>query len=116
MSATLHKIEACRSGTYNGMDFDEEYTITFSYTRGSGDYWNGMGGHWEQGYPAEVEFISISPDAGDHGAFTDLAQAQLVQWARDWLDDNYDNCVDRAEIDSQPDPDYARDLRIEDDR
>ena len=80
-----HKITAIRSGTQNGMDFENEYEITFTATKGSPDYWNRAGGHWEQGWAPEIEFVSISPGAGDHGAFTAMAQRDLEDWAEDWL-------------------------------
>lgn len=86
MAGTRHKIIAIRSGSHNGMDWEAEYEITFEYRPGSPDHWNKAGGHWEQGWADEVEFVSISPGAGDHGAFSDIVQRSLEDWAADWLD------------------------------
>lgn len=116
MTATRHTITAIRSGSHPTMgDWDAEYVITFSVVPGAGPTGPTYASGGEPGYPAEVEFIAIEPDAGDHGAFTDLAQAGLVDWAKNWLDENYDECLDAAEADRQPDPDAARDARIDDD-
>lgn len=112
---TRHQITATRSGSHATMgDWDVEYVITFTYVPGSPDTYDasrGGPGGWDPGYGPEIEFVSIEPDAGDHGAFTDLAQADLVDWAKNWLDENADKC---AEVASQPDPDAERDARIDD--
>ena len=107
MSTTRHKITATQSGTYNGMDYDIEYEITFIYTPGVDDTFD------EPGYGPEVEMKSVEPDAGDHGAFSDLAQKELMEWAADWLDEHHDEVCDLAEAEREPDPDYARDLAAE---
>jgi hypothetical protein len=109
MTTTRHTIAACRSGSYNGMDYDNEYTITFTYLPG----W--AGDRDDPGYGPEIEFVSIDPPAADIGAFTDLAQADLIDWAKSWLDENAAECAEIAEQDSQPDPDDARQARIDDD-
>lgn len=81
MIATRHKISATRSGSHPSVgDWDADYQITFTYRPGE-----------------EPVFVSISPDAGDHGAFTDLAQADLIDWAKNWLDENADRATDKAE-------------------
>jgi hypothetical protein len=87
MSATTHRIDAVRSGTFAGMDFDNEYVITYRFATG---------------LPAEIEFVSITPGAGGNAPFPDLAQRDLEMWAADWLSDHYDEAVavalaDRAE-------------------
>jgi hypothetical protein len=110
MTTTTHKIDAQRSGCTNGMDWDVEYVITFSYLPGAPDT------HDEPGYGPEVDFVSISPDAGDHGGFTDLAQKHLEEWAADYLDEHHAECCAIAEADHEPDTDYARDLKAEYDR
>jgi hypothetical protein len=100
MSATHHKIDACRSGTFNGMDYDEEYVITFGYRSGRREVRYLRNG--DPGYPAdppEVEFISISPGPGDNAAFPDLAQKWLEEWANDWLDEHEDDAIEQAESD-----------------
>jgi hypothetical protein len=114
-----HKINVTRSGSHESMgDWEAEYEITFSFTPGSPDTYDksrGGPGGWDPGYPAEVEFISISPGAGDHGAFSDLAQKDLESWASEWLqDDGYAEAVQIAEQDREPDPDRMRDQRIDD--
>lgn len=114
-----HKITAARSGHHPSMgDWDEEFTITFSFTPGSPDTYDasrGGPGGWDPGYPAEVEFISIEPGASDVGVFTDLAQRDLESWAADWLQtDGYDAAIEVASRDMEPDPDAARDARIDD--
>ena len=115
-----HKITACRSGSHPTMgDWDVEYVITYSYVPGSPDTYDasrGGPGGWDPGWAAEVEFISIEPDVGDHGAFTVLAQKDPQDWGANWLDEHYEECVMNAEEQSQPDPDAARDARIEDER
>lgn len=77
---TQHTITATRSGTFNGMDWDADYIITFSIGTGT------------------LEFVSVRPEIGtlDHGAFTDLAQQDLDDWARDWLDENRHECAKMA--------------------
>ena len=85
-----HKITAERSGHDNGMDWEAEYVIAFDYLPGESST------HYQPGYPAEVSFVSVDPKIGvlDHGAFTDLAQQSLDDWARDWLDENYEAALD----------------------
>ncbi len=112
--STLHKITACRFGSHPTMgDWESEYTITFSYVRGAAPIMH-PADKADPGWPAEIEFVSISPGAGDHGAFSDLAQRDLEDWAEDWLLDNEDECIVKAESDLEPDPDAARDKRIDD--
>jgi hypothetical protein len=106
-TTTRHKITANQSGTYNGMDYDLEYEVTFTFLPGAAATFD------DPGYGPEVDFVSISPDAGDHGGFTDLAQRDLVAWAVDWLDEHHAECCDLAEAEREPDPDYARDLAAE---
>ncbi len=75
-----HTIKWVRSGSHDVFgDWEDEQEITF--TAEPGDAY---------GYPI-LHFVSISPGAGDHGAFSDLAQADLESAAADWLDgDGYD--------------------------
>ncbi len=112
--SSQHKIDATRSGEFNGMDYDEDYVITFSYVRGAPATGPTYSSGGQPAEPAEIEFVSVTPDAGDHGAFTDLAQSGLEQWAQFWLDEHYDECIELAEQDMQPDPDAERDRRIDD--
>lgn len=112
---STHKIDATRSGTHETMgDWDNDYTITFSYVRGAGPTGPSYDSGGDPGWPAEISFVSITPDAGDHGAFSDMAQQGLEDWAQMWLDEHYDECIESAEADLQPDPDAARDARIDD--
>lgn len=113
--STMHTITAVRSGSHATMgDWEAEYVITYAYTPGSPDTYDasrGGPGGWDPGYAAEVEFISVTPVAGplDHGAFTDLAQADLDDWSREWLlEEGRSEAIAHADDDIQPDPDYAR--------
>lgn len=89
---TEYKISATRTGSHETMgDWDADYEITFRVIR------HAPGAHEFGGMnpePTEVVFVSISPDAGDHGAFSDLAQRDLEDWAQGWLDDaGYDDAL-----------------------
>jgi len=111
MSKTRHKITATQSGTVNGTDWEAEYEITFDYRPAARPILYPVD-RADPGYSAEVEFMSIKPGAGDHGAFTDLAQSALEDWARDYLDgDGYDAACEVAEADRQADEDDARERR-----
>jgi hypothetical protein len=113
MTATTHKIHALRHGSQNDVDWEAEYVITFRYSPGSKDYWNRAAGLWEQGWGPEIEYVSISPDAGDHGAFSDLAQRGLEEWAADWLADNADDAIEIAQYDRQAEADRAAEYKRE---
>ena len=95
MTTTRHQIPVERTGSFNGMDWEASYTITFTFTPGRpADL-----GTWPP-TPAEdpeLQFVSIDPPAGDCGAFTDLAQADLIDWAKNWLDEHFDRATDLAE-------------------
>lgn len=108
--STQHSIVAIRSGHTDGMDWEAEYRIQFNYVRGADPIIH-PADNADPGWPAEVEFVSVKPVIGvvDAGAFTDLAQRELDQWAEDWLDENYVDAVEKAEDDMQPDPDAAYD-------
>lgn len=108
MTATRHAIAATRSGHTNGMDWEVEYTITFSYLPGqpaTGPTYDSGG---EPGYGPEIEYISHEP-VSDY----DPAAENEVEWCKDWLDENAAECADSAGQDNQPDPDAARDARID---
>lgn len=83
---SLHKITVTRTGYDNSVgDWEAEYEITF---RAEG---NSVQSECDD---MILHFVSITPDAGDHGAFSDLAQKGLKEWAQDWLDgDGYDRAV-----------------------
>ena len=111
--STQHKITAIRSGSHPTLgDWDSEYEITFNYVRAAAPIMH-PADDADPGWPAEVELCAISPGAGDHGAFSDLAQRDLGEWAEDWLADNIAECIDKAEADLQPDPDDVRDRRLD---
>lgn len=114
MNATRHRITAVRSGAHPTIgDWDQDYEITFTYLPGAAPIIH-PADNADPGYPAEIEFVSIEPDADDHGVFSDIAQRWLIEWAKEWLDEHYYECIDHAEADRQPDPDAARDARIDD--
>jgi len=114
MNRSTHTVRAVHSGTDGtGMDFDIDYEIVFSYLPGAPPILN-PADNADPGWAPEISFIAVYPDAGDHGAFSDLAQKHLNEWAADWLNEHYDECVDLAKADRQPDPDDARDRQIED--
>ena len=72
--------------------------------------------------PPEVEFVEAQPLDGKGkpfsygGAFADLEFAHLQDIARDWLetDEGFNQACDCAEQEQGPDPDWARDRRIDD--
>jgi len=110
-----HKITWHRHGTTNGMDWEDEQEITFEFRAGRPAKMYLRNG--DPGYPAdpdEIEFISISPGAGDHGAFSDIAQAQLESEADTWLSsDGYDAAIEIAASDAADAREYAADLRAD---
>jgi len=92
-----------------GAEIDCE--IEFNFTPGSADYWNKRGGHWEQGYPAEVELVSVTANLLDMGAFQDLHQKALEDWVSGWLQDaGYDEALAVVASDSDVAAEYAADL------
>lgn len=109
-------IIAARSGTQNGMDWEAEYRIVFTCSKGSPDYYNKAGGHWEQGYAAELELVSVEPMQGvlDQGAFTDLAQKDLNDWASEWLaDEGYSDAMEVVASDDAAAREYAAESRAD---
>jgi len=110
-----HKISATRSGTINGMDVDNEYEIEFEYRAGSPAVMYLRNG--DPGYPAdpdELEVIKITPGAGDHGVFSDIAQRDLENWAQEWLEtDGLDEAMSIVIADAEDARDFAADLRAD---
>jgi hypothetical protein len=94
MTTTRHKIAVTRSGRSNGMDCEPIYVITFAY---------------QPGEPAQ--FIAVEPEFG----IVDDAdtQKELTDWAKEWLDDNFDRAMDHAEADRTAQADVALADRIE---
>lgn len=106
-----HKITAIRSGSHPTLgDWEAEYEITFEYRAGSPDYWNRAGGHWEQGWAAEVEAIDIKPEIGTLDA---REHAEALDWAQMWLDFNYDKAVEEVASDHEAARDFAAELRAD---
>lgn len=108
-----HTIIAERSGHTDGMDWEAEYEIAFDFVKGSpAIIW---GDPPQPAEPDEVSFVSVKPVIGvlDHGAFTDLAQADLDDWAREWLDENYAAAIDTVSGDDERAREYAADLRAD---
>jgi hypothetical protein len=87
---TTHKITTERSGSVNGMDFDAEYEITFTFLDGAPEQGPSYAHGGQPADPDEIEFVSVKPVIGvvDAGAFTDLAQKDLDDWATDWLQED----------------------------
>jgi hypothetical protein len=106
-----HKIIWRQSGTHETFgDWDTEHVITFRYIPPQparrDDPLAGPA------VEAQVEFISVSPDAGDHGIFSDIAQRHLEDGAADWLtSDGYDEAVQIAVSDLEAAREAAADLR-----
>jgi hypothetical protein len=108
-----HKITAERSGHSNGMDWEACYVIMFDYVPGRpAIIW---GDPPQPAEPAEVSFVAVAPETGelDHGAFTDLAQQSLDDWARDWLDENYEAALEVVAGDDERAREYAAELRAD---
>lgn len=107
-----HKITWCRSGTTNGMDWEDEQEITFEFRPGRPEVRTLRNG--DPGYPAdpdEIEFVSIKPGAGDHGAFSDIADKMLRDEAENWLcSDGYDAALEIVAEDDEAAREYAAEL------
>ena len=59
-----------RGGSHDGVDWDDEQTVTFG---------------------ADMQVIALHPGTGNHGVFSDLADRMLLNEAQDWLDnEGYD--------------------------
>lgn len=111
-----HKITWLRSGTYNEMDWENEHEITFEFRAGRPEVRTLRNG--DPGYPAdpdEIEFVSITPDAGDHvGGFYDIAQRWLEDEAREWLEtDGFDEAMRVVAEDAEAARDDAAELRAD---
>jgi hypothetical protein len=70
--------------------------------------------------PAEVSFRSAKLIDGDglDPFMGPLGQQTVDDWASDYLDtdEGYEAAIEAAENDRQPDPDYERDKRLDDER
>lgn len=105
-----HKIHWYRSGSTNGMDWEDEQTITFEFRAGRPEVRTLRNG--DPGYPAdpdEVEFVSVSPGSSD-----DLVQQALEDEAQTWLSsEGYDAALEVAAEDHEAAREYAADLRAD---
>lgn len=109
-----HKIHWYRSGSTNGMDWEDEQTITFEFRAGRPAVMYLRNG--DPGYPAdpdELEVIKITPGAGDHGVFSDIAQRDLEDWAQEWINsEGLDEAMSIVLADAEDARDFAADLRV----
>ena len=110
-----HKIHWYRSGSTNGMDWEDEHEITFEFRAGRPEVRTLRNG--DPGYPAdpcELEVVSINPGAGNHGAFSDIADKLLHDEAQDWLSsEGYDAAIEIAYSDLEAERERAADLRAD---
>lgn len=111
-----HKITWIRSGSHPTMgDWEAEYEITFEFRAGRPEVRTLRNG--DPGWPAdpdEVEFLSITPGAGDHGVFSDMAQNSLEDEAQNWLSsDGYGAALEIAAADHEAAREYAAELRAD---
>jgi hypothetical protein len=89
--STKHKLRATipHGDPDLGMEIDVE--IAFTYLRGSPDYYNKAGGHWEQGWGAEIELVNAVPMVNGklspgYSAWTIFERETLNDLAQCWLD------------------------------
>jgi hypothetical protein len=96
---------------------EQECEITFTYRKGSSDYYNKSGGHWEQGWAAEAEFDSARPFCnGKHSPFLDypsMQQKSLDDIASNWLesDEGQQAAFEAVADDDEAAREYAAELR-----
>lgn len=109
-----HKITWYRWGTTNGMDWEDEQEITFEFRKGAPEQGPTYASGGQPADPDEIEVISITPGAGDNGAFSDIADKMLHDEAEDWLcSDGYDAAIEIAAADHADALDRADDLRAD---
>ena len=98
-----------------------EGVVTFTYRPGCPAQTYGDPSQCYPAEPPEVEFVGAkmlcSYDQPD-GVYIDALDVPgpIYSAFRNWFDENYDLVCDHAEQNSGPDPDYARDCAIEDER
>lgn len=114
--ATTHKLRTVIEHGDPDRGAEIECEITFRYRKGSSDYYNKAGGHWEQGWVPASDFISAIPLCNGepspfHGAYADLEQRWLNDMAEVWLDtDDGQTAAFEAVCD---DDDHAREYAAE---
>jgi hypothetical protein len=105
-----HKINWYRSGSLNGMDWEDEQTITFEFRAGRPAVMYLRNG--DPGYPAdpdEIELVSVTPGSSD-----DLVQQSLEDEAETWLSsDGYDAAIEIATADHEDAREYARERAVD---
>jgi hypothetical protein len=120
--STTHKLLATIPHGDPDLGAECEAMITFTFRKGSPDYWNKSGGHWEQGWDAEIEFHSAAPYCnGKPAPFqastveVRLLQAWLGDLAEDWLatDDGLAKAFDKVRDDDDAAREYAAELRAD---
>jgi hypothetical protein len=102
------------------MGAELEAKITFDFVKGSPDYWNRAGGHWEQGWAAEVNFVKAEPYCNGRpspycGAYAKDEQAWLDDLCMQWLesDAGYAEALEKVDLDNEAGMEYAAELRRE---
>lgn len=104
-----HKINWLRSGSVDGMDWEDEQTITFEFRKGAPERAPTYSHGGLPADPDEVELVSVSPGSSD-----DLVQQALEAEAETWLcSEGYDAAIEIATSDHQDARDYAADLRAD---
>ena len=112
MTTTRHTITAQRYGSVRGVDYEEEWEISYFYTPGGGDNWN------EPAYGPTVEFDRLLGQVDAPEFARDLAEKQMNDWAEDWLAENEAEAIANArnDLDAEADDyaDFKRRQRIDD--
>jgi hypothetical protein len=118
--ATKHKLVATIPCGDPDLGAEVEAEIAFTFLRGSSDYYNRAGGHWEQGWGAEIEFLDAArlcngKPAPFDGAFADLETAWLNDLADAWLETEEGVAEAMATVDADYDEarEFAAELRAD---
>jgi hypothetical protein len=118
--ASKHKLRAFLPCGNPDLGAEVECEIAFNFTRGSADYYNKAGGHWEQGWGAEIEFIDAArlcngKPAPFDGAFADLEKQWLNDLAEAWLEteDGVSAAMDAVQDDDDAAREYAAEMRAD---
>lgn len=117
MSATKHRLVATIPCGDPDLGGETECEITFTFAKGSPDYYNASAGHWEQGWGAEIEFVAAKHLVnGKPAPFTmlpDLEQAWLNDLSEAWLalDDGRMAAFEAVADDDERAREYAAEMR-----